>query len=165
MVSGRAPPAVAAPASLPPHQGGVEWLWLYAAVEPATGESFCLYLPHLNGVGVEAFLRELGRAYPGEQILLVLDGAGAHKSSHVVWPEGIEPFYLPPRSPELDPAERWFRELRGSVSNVAHATLEVLAEAVTAVMRPYWDEPQRLARLVGYPWWVAATGSILTSEP
>ena len=134
-------------------------------MEPATGDSFCLYLPHLNGDCFEAFLRQMRRAYPGDEILLVLDQAGAHKSGQVEWPEGIEPLYLPPRSPELDPAERWFRELRGAISNVAHATLEVLAEAVTAAMRPYWEEPRLLARLVGYPWWVSVTGSILTSGP
>ena len=29
-------------------QDRYEWLWLYAAVEPATGESCCLYLPYLD---------------------------------------------------------------------------------------------------------------------
>lgn len=148
-----------------PHQHRYEWLWLYAAVEPATGESVCLYMPHLNGDCFEAFLGELRRAYPEDEIVLVLDRAGAHISGKVRWPEGIEPLFLPARSPELDPAERWFREIRGALSNVAHATLDVLAEAVTDALRPYWDDTRQLARLVGFPWWVAATGSILTSEP
>ena len=148
-----------------PHQHRYEWLWLYAAVEPATGESLCLYLPHLDGVCFEVFLRELRRAYPGETMLLVLDQAGAHKSSQVVWPEGIKPLYLPPRSPELDPAERWFRELRGALSNVAHATLAALEGALTGALRPWWEAPRRLARLVGYSWWIETTGSILTSPP
>lgn len=146
-----------------PHQHRYEWLWLYAAVEPATGESFCLYLPHLDGVCLEVFLGELRRAYPEDEILLVLDRAGAHTSSRVVWPEGITPLLLPARSPELDPAERWFRELRGALSNVAHATLDRLEEALTQAMRPYWADVRKLARLVGYPWWIEATGSILTS--
>lgn len=148
-----------------PHQHRYEWLWLYAAVEPATGESLCLYMPHLSGDCFEAFLRELSRAYPGERILLVLDQAGAHKNQRVEWPTGIEPLWLPPRSPELDPAERWFREVRGAVSNVAHATLGVLAEAMTEALREWWEQPHRLARLVGYSWWVSVTGSILTSGP
>ncbi|MGI9176200.1 MAG: transposase [Rhodothermales bacterium] len=142
----------------------MEWLWLYAAVEPATGESFCLYLPHLDGVCFEAFLGEVRRAYPGDEIVLVLERAGAHISGAVAWPEEMMPFYLPPRSPELDPAERWFQELRGSLSNVAHATLEEMADALTTALRPWWEDVRRLARLVGYSWWTAATGSILTSS-
>jgi hypothetical protein len=56
------------------HQDKYEWLWLYVAVEPATGESFCLYLPRLDGECFEIFLRELNRAYPSEAIV-VLEGA------------------------------------------------------------------------------------------
>lgn len=145
-----------------PHQHKYEWLWLYAAVEPATGESFCLYLPHLDGICFEAFLRELRRAYP-EQILLVLDGAGAHVSGEVEWPDAIRPLWLPARSPELDPAERWFEELRRPLSNTAFASLDALAEALTGELRRYWADPSLLARLTGYGWWTAATGSILTS--
>lgn len=29
-------------------QDRYEWFWLYAAVEPATGQSCCLYLPYLD---------------------------------------------------------------------------------------------------------------------
>ncbi len=63
-----------------------EWLWLlYAAVEPETGESFCLYfLPNLDGDcfgGV--FLEEFEKAYPDEEIVLVLDGAPGHRSGQV----------------------------------------------------------------------------------
>lgn len=87
-----------------------EWLWLYAAVEPATGESFYLYLPRLDGDCFEVFLEELRKAYRGEQIVLVLDGAPGHRSGQVSWPDGIEALPLPPYSPELNPVERLFEE-------------------------------------------------------
>ena len=121
-------------------------------------------MPHLDGDCFEAFLKQLRQAYPDEEIVLVLDRAGAHISGEVKWPEGISPLFLPPRSPELDPAERWFREVRGALSNVAHATLDTLTAALTDALRPYWEAPEKLARLVGYSWWVSETGSILTSE-
>ena len=105
-------------------------------------------MPHLDGDCFEAFLDELRRAYPEDEIVVVLDRAG-RISGEVTWPEGMSPLFLPARSPELDPAERWFREIRGVLSNVAHATLDVLAEAVTGALRPYWDDPRRLAQLTG----------------
>src|SRR5512143_1828204 len=79
-----------------------EWLWLYATIEPATGASFCLYLPRLDGDCLEAFLQ----AYPEDHIVLVLDGSGSQR------------LRLPLYSPELNPAERWFEDLRGALANL-----------------------------------------------
>jgi DDE superfamily endonuclease len=41
-----------------------------------------------------------------KQIVLVLDGAGWHNSSQLKIPYGIHLVFLPPYSPELQPAER-----------------------------------------------------------
>ena len=144
-------------------QDKYEWLWLYAAVEPSTGESLSLYMPRLDGDCFAVFLEELRRAYPGEEIVLVSDRAGSHTSSRVAWPEGIEPLFLPARSPELDPVERWFEELRGPLANEVFETVEAIGDALAEALRPYWEAPEELARLTGYDWWIEATGSILTS--
>lgn len=145
-------------------QDRYEWLWLYAAVEPATGESFCLYMPFLNGDCFEVFLQELGKAYAeSEEIVLVSDRAGSHTSGQVKWPEGMRSLLLPACSPELDPVERWFEELRGELSNEAFESAEAMAEALTAAMQPYWEDPAKLAQLVGYDWWTDAFGAIQTS--
>ncbi len=135
---------------------------MYAAVEPASGESFCLYLPRLDGDCFEVFLQQLKQAYPDDEIVLVSDRASSHTSSGVVWPERIESLLLPAYSPELDPVERWFEALRAGLSNEVFDRVEAMAARLTAELRPYWEEPTRLARLVGYGWWVEATGSIQT---
>lgn len=145
-------------------QDKYEWFWLYAAVEPRTGESFCLEMPRLDGICFEVFLKELKKAYPDQEIVLVSDRAGSHTSDQVKWPEGIEPLFLPACSPELDPVERWFEELRRALSNEVFETVEALAKRLTAALVPYWEDPARLARLTGYSWWVKATGSILTLQ-
>ena len=140
-----------------------EWVWLYAAVEPVSGESFCFYMPGVNGRCFELFLAQLRKAYPTERIVLVVDGAPAHRSGKVEWPKGMEKLELPRYSPELDPVERWFKELRDRLSNSVFATLEELEEALTHELRPYWEEPLRLARLAGYGWWLEAFNPIPTS--
>lgn len=142
-----------------------EWLWLYAAVEPATGESFCLYLPRLDGECFEVFLKELEKAYdPDEEIVLVLDGAPSHRSGKVNWPSGIEALPLPRYSPELNPAERWFEELRARLSNRIFESVQELMEALSEALRPYWEDPSALARLTGYGWWVEALSNIRTKS-
>lgn len=144
-------------------QDKYEWLWLYAAVEPATGQSLCLYMPRLDGDCFTAFLGELKKACPEDEVVLVTDRAGSHTSGRVSWPEGIRSLLLPAGSPELDPAERLFKELRLDLSNMVFETTGTIAEALTEALRRYWEDPVKLARLTGYSWWTAATGSIMTS--
>jgi transposase len=140
-----------------------EWVWLYAAVEPETGESFCLYLPRLDAQCFEVFLEELEKAYPDEEIVLVLDGAPGHRSGKISWPEKIEALPLPRYSPELNPPERWFEELRARLSNRVLESVEEMMEALSEALRPYWEDPSMLARLTGYGWWLEGISNIRTS--
>lgn len=140
-----------------------EWLWLYAAVEPATGASFCLYLPRLDGDCLEAFLQAFRQTHPEDHIVLVLDGSGSHGNGTVTWPVGIHPLRLPPYSPELNPAERWFEDLRGALANTLFESIDALMAALTQELEPYWAQPTRLARLTSYPWWLEGIANIRTS--
>ena len=81
-------------------------------------------------------------------------------SGKVHWPGGIEKIALPPYSPELNPAERWFEALRRIFANAIFDTLEDLEAALTEALRPYWQNPAKLQRLVGYPWWCHAVAGV-----
>ena len=129
------------------------WLWLYAAVEPATGEAFFLLLPGGSKDWFALFLAELGKEVVGRRGGLVLDGAGSHRAD-VAWPAGIVPVPLPPYSPELNPAEQVFRHLRARLANRVFEDLAELEAALTARLRAFWDEPATLRRLTAYPWWL-----------
>jgi transposase len=137
-----------------------EWTYLYAAVEPTTGESFCLYLPGMDDGCLEVFLDELSRAYPDNYLLVVLDGAPSHRSEKIEHPENVSLLELPPYSPELDPAERWFEEFRRKLSNMTFESVALIQEALTRTLSPYWEEPALLKRLTGYPWWVEVVESL-----
>jgi len=52
-----------------------------------------------------SFATEIG-AGPNKHIILVLDGAGWHVSKDLEVPEGVELMFLPPYSPQIQPAER-----------------------------------------------------------
>jgi transposase len=137
-----------------------KWTYLYAAVEPATGESFCVYLPGMDDGSLEIFLQELSKAYPEHHLLVVLDGAPSHRSEQIDHPENVSLIMLPPYSPELDPAERWFQELRLKLSNRTFDSVAVLHEALTRTLLPYWENPALLKRLIGYSWWVEAVEAL-----
>jgi transposase len=139
-----------------------EWLWLYAAVEPASGESFCLFLPRADGACFELFLGALREAVPAGEVALVCDGSGSHTSGRVAWPAGIERLPLPAYSPELNPAERLFEALRAVLANRVFDSLAALERALAEALRRYWDDPPALRRLTGYPWWLAGVRTITT---
>ena len=63
------------------------------------------------------------------------------------------PLPLPRYSPELNPAEQVFRVLRPKLANRIFGTIDELEAALTAHLRPYWDQPALVQRLTGYPWW------------
>ena len=72
----------------------------------------------------------------------------------------MQPLPLPRYSPELNPPERWFEELRKSLANRIFDTLAELETALTEALRPYWDNPAQLVQLVAFPWWREAIQSI-----
>lgn len=136
-----------------------EWTWLYAAVETATGESFCLYLSPLDGVCYELFLDHLAQHYP-DDIVLIRDNAPAHIQQAISVPKNILPLALPPYRPELNPAERWFLEFRRSLANQLFDTLDGLEEALSTMLETYWQDPAALKQLTNFPWWRDAVAQL-----
>ena len=120
-----------------------------------------MYLPGMDDGCLEVFLDELSKRYPDEHLLLVLDGAPSPRSEQIAYPENITFLMLPPRSPELSPAERWFQEFRRSLSNRAFESVALIQEALSKTLRPYWENPALLKRLTGYAWWVKAVEETL----
>lgn len=99
-----------------------QWVYLYAAVEPATGFSSALLAPHVNTGTMNAFLKVLsGEVDPGDLVVLIMDQAGWHKARALEVPGNIVILYLPPYSPELNPVENLWAYMRGHfLSNRAY---------------------------------------------
>ncbi len=89
-----------------------EYRYAYGAVEPYTGNSFFLVMPYSNTDCMNVFLRELSKEYPDDIILLACDGAAWHKSKTLVVPENIRIFHIPPATPEMNPIEQIWKEIR-----------------------------------------------------
>ena len=53
-----------------------------------------------------------GRIYSKLDILLICDGAAWHKSTELIIPENIELFFIPPYTPEMNPIEQIWKEIR-----------------------------------------------------
>lgn len=88
-----------------------QYTYAFAAVSPHDGTLDSLILPQANGQMMSLFLQEVARRHPEEFVLMVLDGAGWHRATHLVVPPQLHLIYLPPYSPELNPAEHLWDEI------------------------------------------------------
>ena len=102
-----------------------EYEYAYGVVDPINGEKFFLILPNSNTECMNIFLREVSAAFSEDYILIALDNAVWHKSKTLEIPENIRLFYLPPRTPEMNPIEQIWKEIRKrGFKNKIFATLE-----------------------------------------
>ena len=112
-----------------------EYYYAYGAVEPKNGESFFLVLPYCNTDCMNVFLSELARAYPQDQILLVCDGAMWHKANTLVIPAQITLIFIPPYTPEMNPIEQIWKEIRKrGFRNEVFKTLEKVIDRLCDVI-------------------------------
>ena len=142
-------------------QDEYEWVWVYVAVEPTSGQCHVLLLPRVTGAWLAAYRHSRRQVTGDDALTVVLDNAPSHHSGAVTWPAGI----TPPYSPECNPAEQVFRLLRSWLSNQIFATPEALKIALTGALQRFWDHPQILIDLTHYPWWQTATDVILPLSP
>jgi len=75
------------------------------------------------------FLEELAKQYPDDIILLCCDGAVWHKAGSLHIPENVRLFFIPPYTPEMNPIEQIWKELRKlGFRNEVFATLEKVVD-------------------------------------
>ena len=61
---------------------------------------------------MNVFLKQLSDSYPKDKIVLVCDGAAWHKSKGLSIPHNIRLVFIPPYTPEMNPIEQIWREIR-----------------------------------------------------
>lgn len=76
-----------------------------AAVCPKSGALSALVIDGVDTDVFQAFLDQLAEETMGCNIVLVVDNASWHKAKKLNW-HHLEPMYLPPYSPDLNPIER-----------------------------------------------------------
>lgn len=135
-----------------------EYVWLFAAVEPSTGESLLLEMPALDVPCVQAFLDEFGHSYPESLNLLVWDGAPAHIAHRLVVPPNVLLVQLPAYSPELNPVERLWEDVRQKLGPTLHRNLDALKQHAATILCAYPAET--LASLTGYPYLLRITHAL-----
>jgi transposase len=110
-------------------------------------------LPHLSAEMMQLFLDEFAAAHvtPGKHVVLVVDGASAHRAKSLRVPERLMLVPLPAYTPEFNPAERLWPLVREGVANRTQKSLASLEEAVCGRCRRIPVE--QVTALTNYHWW------------
>ena len=113
-----------------------EYRYAYGAVEPKTGENFFLIFPYCNTDCMNVFLAELAKVYPNDRIMWICDGAMWHKANSLIIPEQISLIFIPPYTPEMNPIEQIWKEIRKrGFRNEVFQTLEKVVDRLCEVIQ------------------------------
>jgi len=132
---------------------------LYGAVAPTTGERFFLAFPYLDAQGFQGFLPHFAHHSAHSLNVLVLDNGSFHAARCLQIPTNVVLVPLPPYSPELNPSERLWRDLKDRLSHGVCRKLPALRGRVTRLLHSY--SPQMLRSLTGYPYFVNAVKGLI----
>jgi hypothetical protein len=124
------------------------WFCIYGPVAPTTGERFSLELPYLNADTSPLFVDAFAQAFPASFTILLLDNSGAHTAQRIRWPAHVQPVWLPPYCPELNPIERVWRDVKDDLAWQQFVDLEAQQVYVGDLLQAY-DAPT-LQALTGY---------------
>ena len=94
-------------------------------------------MPFADTHAMQAHLEEISRAVAaGSHAVLLMDRAGWHTTGELKLPDNITLLFLPPRSPELNPAENIWQYLRQTyLSNRVFDSYEDIIDAAGACPR------------------------------
>lgn len=144
------------PVALSTHK--YKWLYLYGFVRPSTGAvewwvSNRVNVPLFQSV-LNAFAASVG-AGPAKRVIIVLDNAGWHVSKKLEIPEGISFCFLPPYTPELQPAERLWPLVDEAVANKPFDTLDELTAVLDKRCTVLTEAPSIIGGATRFHWWAA----------
>lgn len=99
---------------------------------------------------LQEFAEYLGKATL--KTLVIVDGAGSHQANVLSADSPLRIEKLPPASPELNPVERFFQELRKALANQVFETVEAIEDKIEQLLQRYWKEPQLIRSLTSFPY-------------
>ena len=82
---------------------------------------------------------------------VVWDGASSHRGK-LMGQAGFARIFLPAYSPELNPAERVFEEVRRRVEGLVYPSLTAKRDAIDHLLRQLKADKTRLKELVSWDW-------------
>lgn len=135
-----------------------QWAYLLLAVDPARGTLRWAWPERMRAEALKPVLSHWALD------ALIWDGAGAHRA-RLLQDLTTRRVLLPPYSPELNPAERVFEEIRRRVEGRTYTTVADKQAVVDAYLTDLAADPPRVIRLCGWDWLLHALDQLPPIPP
>lgn len=129
-----------------------EYIYAYAAVAPALGKMTALVLPYANTQMMNIFLGQVSQEFKDYFLIMQVDGAAWHCSKGLVIPENLRLITQPAHSPELNPVEHLWEEIRENhFYNKVFDSIEAVMDKLCFGINELISTPERLQAMTYFP--------------
>ena len=106
---------------------------------------------------MQIFVDEVASRHAEANILMVVDGAGWHRSQDLKMPSNLRLHLLPAYAPELNPVEHLWDDLREkSFHNRVFDSIESLEAHLEQALADLEKSHKRTRGITGWPWIIKA---------
>ena len=116
-----------------------EYRHAFGAIEPLTGNKIFAVSHKCDTIRMYFFLKMISLAFPDDIIVLVCDGASWHKNPEII-PYNMIIVNLPTGSPEMNPMEQIWREIR------SQGFANLILPSLLAVLQRFSETVRSLSR-------------------
>ncbi len=130
-----------------------EYTYAYGAVCPFDGDACYLILPAMNGDCMNVFLSELASRYPKHFLLVAYDGAPCHSPGVLNIPANMMLIKLPPYSPNLNPQENNWDDMREKFfHNLVFNSIAAVEDQLVVACNYYESHPEIIHSMTAWNW-------------
>lgn len=134
-----------------------EYTYAYAAVCPFDGTMDSLVLPYVSSNAMSVFLEEVGNRHIDNTIIMFMDQAGWHTAKDLKTPKNIRLLSLPSYSPELNPSEHLWDELREKwFHNITFDSIGTVVDRLVDGLLDLENNKQLVQSITGFEWIITA---------
>lgn len=132
-----------------------EYIYVFSATCPWTGEVYSLIFPLCNTNAMQIFLEGFSELYRDYKNIMVVDQAAWHTTKHLPVFDNIRFILLPAGSPELNPTEHLWEHIREKyLGNRIFNSLDEVENEIVNILQKVDLERETIKNLVGFHWMI-----------
>ena len=136
-----------------PRQVVRQYTYAYTAVCPNMGKSTSLILPYGNTQMMNTFLDHVSKEFIKYNIIMLVDRVGWHRSNNLRIPKNIKLIKQPAHSPELNPVEHIWDEIREKYfHNKAFHSMDDVEKTLCDGLNNLRENPEYVSSLTNFPY-------------
>jgi transposase len=117
-----------------------EYGYLFGMIEPLTGKDFMMEMPSLETATMQVFINEFEQEDRESLHLILVDNASPHTTEKLTVGENIVLIFLPANSPELNPIERFWKELKDWLSDYEPETMKEVSKLISQGLKSFSEK-------------------------